>query len=47
MSRVDFIMWNGLIDDPDFGDLAILTKKIEKGTLEFIDEVESFLHQFD
>jgi hypothetical protein len=32
-----------LVDDPDFGDLATLTKQIEKGTLEFIKDVEGFL----
>ena len=44
---IDFIVWHVLVDDPDFSDLDVLTRKIEKGTLEFIDDVEGFLNQFD
>lgn len=40
---VDFIVWHVLVDNPDFGDLNSLTKQIERGTLEFIDNVEDFL----
>jgi hypothetical protein len=32
-----------LVDDPDFSDLDALTRKIEQGTLKFIQDVESFL----
>ena len=34
-----------LVDNPDFSDLDSLTKQIEKGTLKFIQDVESFLSQ--
>ncbi len=40
---IDSIIEGILMEDPDFSDLAALTKKIEKGTLDFIDDVESFL----
>ena len=40
---VDSIIENMLVDNPDFSDLESLTKQIEKGTLEFIEDVESFL----
>ncbi len=32
-----------LVNDPDFSDLDALTGEIEKGTLEFIREVEEFI----
>jgi len=32
-----------LVDKPEFSDLDILTKQIEKGTLKFIRDVENFL----
>ena len=35
------------MDNPDFGDLDVLTEQIEKGTLEFIENVESFLNQLE
>ena len=44
---VDFIIWHVLVDDPDFSDLDFLTRKIEKGTLKFIDDVEGFLNKFN
>lgn len=44
---VDFILWHVLVDNPDFGDLDVLTRKIENGALKFIDNVEDFLNQFD
>ena len=39
----DSIVEGILVEDPDFSDLAALTKKIEEGTLNFIGEVENFL----
>jgi hypothetical protein len=39
----DSIIERVLVDDPDFSDLDILTKKIESGTLEFIKDVENYL----
>jgi len=40
---VDYIIDYILIDNPDFSDLDTLTKQIERGTLEFIKDVEGFL----
>jgi len=40
---VDSILEYVLVDNPDFSDLDILTKQIEKGTLNFIKDVENFL----
>lgn len=40
---VDSVVEHILVYNPDFGDLDALTKKIEKGTLEFIQDIESFL----
>ena len=40
---VDSIMEYILVDNPDFSDLDTLTKQIERGTLKFIKDVESFL----
>ena len=40
---VDAILDHVLVDNPDFRDLDALTKQIERGTLEFIKDVESFL----
>jgi hypothetical protein len=40
---VDSIVEHILVDNPDFSDLGILTKQIEKGTMKFIQDVESFL----
>lgn len=41
----DSILEHVLVDDPDFSDVDALTKEIESGTLKFINDVESFLHQ--
>lgn len=41
----DAILEHILVADPDFGDLAGLTNQIERGTLSFIQDVESFLTQ--
>ena len=40
---VDSILEGILVDNPDFSDLNALTQQIERGTLNFIDDVESFL----
>jgi len=40
---VDYIVDHILIDKPDFSDLDTLTKQIERGTLDFIRDVEGFL----
>jgi hypothetical protein len=39
----DSILEHILVGNPDFSDLDALTRQIEAGTLEFIEEVESFL----
>jgi hypothetical protein len=39
----DSILEHILVDNPDFSDLDALTKQIEKATLKFIRDVESFL----
>ena len=40
---VDAIVEHTLVANPDFADLDALTRQIESGALEFIQEVESFL----
>jgi hypothetical protein len=40
---VDSILEHVLVGDPDFCDPAALTKQIEKATLKFINDIESFL----
>ena len=40
---VDYIIDHILVDNPSFGNLDTLTKQIERGTLEFISDVEGFL----
>jgi hypothetical protein len=40
---VDSIVEYILVDNPDFSDLDALTKRIEQGTLKFIQDVERFL----
>lgn len=41
----DAILEHTLVDAPDFNDLDALTKQIERETLAFIQDVESFLSQ--
>ena len=41
----DSIIEYVLVDDPDFSDLEPLTKQIERETLKFIKDVESFLSE--
>ena len=45
--NVDFIIEHVLINNPDFSNLDTLTRQIEKGTLEFIEDVEKFLFQLN
>jgi hypothetical protein len=40
---VDSIIEYTLVENPDFSDLDALTRQIEKGTLEFISDIEAFL----
>jgi hypothetical protein len=40
---IDSIIEDTLVENPDFSDLNVLTKKIESGTLNFIKDVENFL----
>ncbi|MBN1265149.1 MAG: hypothetical protein JXA25_06635 [Anaerolineales bacterium] len=47
MAGYDHIISHILVGDPDFQNLDQLTAKIEKGTLEFISDVEWFLAQQD
>jgi hypothetical protein len=39
----DSVLEHVLVDNPDFSDLAALTRQIEQGTVKFIEDVESFL----
>ncbi|KYK22518.1 hypothetical protein AYK21_03770 [Thermoplasmatales archaeon SG8-52-2] len=43
INSIDSIIENTLVENPDFSDLNVLTKKIENGTLNFIKDVENFL----
>jgi hypothetical protein len=43
---VDSIVENILVDEPDFSDLATLTKQIETGVLKFIQNIEGFLSKY-
>ncbi len=43
---VDYIMNYTLVDNSDFCDLDTLTKQIEKGTIDFINNVEAFLSKY-
>ena len=40
---VDSILEGILVENPDFSDLDTLTRQIERGALEFIEDVENFL----
>lgn len=44
---VDSILESVLVGDPDFGKLEALTNQIETATLEFIQDVESFLSGYE
>lgn len=44
LKGVDSILEHVLVDNPNFDDLDVLTKLIEKRALEFIENVESFLN---
>jgi hypothetical protein len=41
--KEDYVIGHVLAEDPDFGDLEGLTKRIEEGTLAFMRNVEGFL----
>ena len=41
----DYVLDHVLVNNPDFSDLNSLTEQIEKGTLEFISDVEGFLNR--
>jgi hypothetical protein len=43
---VDSILEHILVDHPDFSDLTALTQRIEKGTLDFIQDIENFLSKY-
>ena len=45
--REDYVIDHILVSDPDFGDLDALTSQIERGTLEFIKDVEGALSKLD
>ena len=42
---IDFIVEHILVENPDFGDLEVLTEQIDHGTLKFIQDIERFLTQ--
>ena len=39
----DYVIDHILVEDPDFRDLDALTRQIDRGTIEFIGDVEGFL----
>jgi hypothetical protein len=41
-AREDYVIDHILVENPDFSNLAALSKQIEQGTLEFIRDVEGF-----
>jgi hypothetical protein len=41
----DAIIEHVLVADPDFSNLDVLTKQIERGTLKFITDIEGFLSE--
>jgi hypothetical protein len=41
--RADYILTYTLVENPDFNDLDALTTQIEKGTSNFIKDIENFL----
>ena len=43
---IDSVVEYVLVDNPDFRDLDALTTQIEKGTMNFIKDVEDFLSQY-
>ena len=43
---MDSIIEYIVVDKPDFSDLDTLTKQIERGTLKFINDVETFLSKY-
>lgn len=45
--RVDYVIDHILVNNPDFSNLDTLTRQIERGTLEFIRDVEGFLSKLN
>lgn len=43
---VDTIVEGVLVENPNFSDLEVLTTQIERGTLNFIEDVEHFLSDY-
>jgi hypothetical protein len=43
----DYVIDHTLVENPDFSDIEILTKQIERGTLDFIQEVEETLSRLN
>ena len=43
----DSILEHILVENPDFSDLDTLTKEIEAGTMEFINDIENFLSKVE
>ncbi|MBM3292634.1 hypothetical protein FJY84_08140 [Candidatus Bathyarchaeota archaeon] len=43
---IDYILESVLVENPDFNDLQKLTKQIEYETINFINEVETFLSPY-
>ena len=39
---VDSILETIVVENPDFNDLSFLTSQIERGTLNFINDIETF-----
>jgi hypothetical protein len=47
LKGVDSILEHTIVGNPDFSDLDALTKQMEKGTLEFIEDIENFLNHLN
>jgi hypothetical protein len=43
---IDYIIDYILIDNPNFRELDAITSQIEKGTIEFINNIENFLSEY-
>lgn len=46
LKGIDSILEYKLVENPDFGDLNMLTTQIDNGTMNFIKDVELFLSKF-
>ncbi len=47
ISGIDSIIEHILVETPDFKDLTGLTEQIERKTIKFIEEIETFLSKYD